>query len=580
MRRKTIRSKFLIMVVGLLLVMLINTALTINETNEVGKTGKKVTEEYLMIEKLYGRIGKKVEVCQKYANILSSLNDEDLAVAGDLSGLMVMEAEQIAGYRAEMRALCEKTGNQTLLDAFNAYEEGNIALMEQLDACRIARDNGDMAGSKAIIGGSALEVIWGQEELCLALEEAMDSNIAQANKLMDSSVKRTYLVSIIMMIAFVLVVVVTYLIIESGIIKPLKKTSTELGQMIEDIQNGNGDLTIRFPVKSNDEIGILITGINTFIENLQSIMQQLKLNSTDIGDSAKDMNVRVNTINEDMYSMSSVVAELSAGTQEVNAMSNLMNGKVGEVVDNVGDIAKEIDGGVTFVTEMRERANYIEMKTEESKVNTKDIIGKMGDSISASLQESRSVTKISELTDRILSIAQQTNLLALNAAIEAARAGEAGRGFAVVSDEIRSLADNSRETANEIQTINVTVTKAVTELVDNVEALMKFLNENIVPDYENFGWMARRYNQDADYMGEFCDKIDGSVKVLYNAMDEMHNHISAVAQSIGESSTGLQEFTGSVDDLVRAIEEIKGHANKNQQVSVNLENETARFVNI
>ena len=131
------------------------------------------------------------------------------------------------------------------------------------------------------------------------------------------------------------------------------------------------------------------------------------------------------------------------------------------------------------------------------------------------MEERKNVDKINELTGNILDIASQTNLLALNASIEAARAGEAGKGFAVVADEIRNLADNSRDTANDIQNISNMVTGAVDALAGNAEKMIQFISEHVMKDYDGFVDVADQYQNDADEMNlilmDFANKSGGMV---------------------------------------------------------------------
>lgn len=123
------------------------------------------------------------------------------------------------------------------------------------------------------------------------------------------------------------------------------------------------------------------------------------------------------------------------------------------------------------------------------------------------MEDSKSVEQVNGLTNEILNISSQTNLLALNASIEAARAGEAGKGFAVVADEIRQLADSSRETASNIQNINNMVTAAVKELIQNSDAMVSYINDNILPDYDGFVSSGKRYRDDASHVDEVAKRL-------------------------------------------------------------------------
>ncbi len=578
--KKTIKKEFLFMAVGLFLVMVIGITVIIEEVRKIEEAEQLVTEGYISLEKYYGRVEKKIETCQKYANILAALSDEDMLIAGDISGNMKTEEDDVADYLAKMEQLTDEISEKSLSESFETYIQINQELMALLDDCRLARDDGDIAKAKSIIGGSALEKIQEREVVCIDFQEKLDANVKQSAQNMKERTEKTYLISVIIGICFLAICLVAYVLVNKAIIRPLKKASLQLNQMVEDIQNENGDLSIRIPVKRMDEIGQLVTGVNLFVEKLQDIMKQLKDGSQNMDTVADKMNRQAGNIGEETMNMSAVIEELSAGIMEISDRSGQVGERVGMMVENVKGISAETGNGVQFVDEMRERADYIERKTTASKNETNEMVGSLGHSIADSLQGSKKIYEIGNLTEQILGIAEQTNLLALNAAIEAARVGEAGKGFAVVASEIRELADNSRETMGEIQSINMSVTTSVGTLIEQVEKMMNFINKNILEDYKGFEMMASRYRADADYMGKFCGTINENVQDMYRAMDEMKENMDTIAVSIHESSEGLQVFSGSVEDLVKAVEDIKEQSFINQTVSNGLKGETEKFVNI
>ena len=151
---------------------------------------------------------------------------------------------------------------------------------------------------------------------------------------------------------------------------------------------------------------------------------------------------------------------------------------------------------------MDQNADKLKNDAILNKKNTGEIVTDIIGKLQTTIQESKKVEKVSELTNDILNIADQTNLLALNASIEAARAGEAGRGFAVVASEIGKLSESSRDAAVNIQSINSTVIGTVQELIKNANALVTYMEQNILPDYDNFVCAGAQYNDDAVYINE------------------------------------------------------------------------------
>lgn len=184
------------------------------------------------------------------------------------------------------------------------------------------------------------------------------------------------------------------------------------------------------------------------------------------------------------------------------------------------------------------------------------------------------------MTDDILNISTQTNLLSLNASIEAARAGEAGRGFAVVAGEISQLANSSREAANNIQAINRMVIQAVHELIENADSMVKFINENILPDYEGFVNAGRQYNADAVHINGIVTRFNDMAGKLKSLMTSITEAVDGINSAVDESADGTSNVAASTSDLVRYIGDIADAMNDNRQVAGNLSEEAERFIKL
>lgn len=439
---------------------------------------------------------------------------------------------------------------------------------------------------------AALEVIQEQSERIAAdihvYEDMVHSGdlsgLAQTEEefedILNSSARKingTVIFDYILMGAGVLLLICSVLIANRTISKPVKNASVRLNDIVEKIEKNKGDLTERIEVKSKDEIGQLAMGINSFIESLQSVMQKLQTESDSMMDSANRVTNQVDDSNKSALNVSSATEELAASMEEISAtLEHLVEGSHA-ILERVQTMNESADSGNETVTNIKGRAVTMHQETVKSKENAIQVLRNIGTQLEDAVQESRSVEKINELTGNILSIASQTNLLALNASIEAARAGEAGRGFAVVADEIRSLAENSRDTANDIQNISILVTNAVTKLAENAQEMLKFIGTDVIKDYDGFVEIVNQYQSDADLMSQILEEFVEQVSVINKTMTEMSTNMDDVSTTVGESARAVTSVTEDASLLVGAISNIQEETENTQRISEELQSEVKRF---
>lgn len=404
-------------------------------------------------------------------------------------------------------------------------------------------------------------------------DELVKQNIQEQKDLYNQNMILSLILLAISFVAFVMVVVV----IIKTVVKPLRKQTSELTEIIDEIKGGHGDLTKRVTVKSMDEIGQSSIGINHFIETLQNIMSNIISNSNVLDGVVGNVASSVAASSDNANDISAIMEELSATMEEVSATTNSVSENTTAAEGKVQKMADQTKVMSQYAQDMKKRATELEHTATENMNNTNEMIGEITTEMNQALENSKSVEKVAQLTADILNISSQTNLLALNASIEAARAGEAGKGFAVVADEIRQLADSSRETANNIQTINEQVIEAVQGLVVSSEKIVGYINENILPDYRAFVQGGQQYNDDATHIDNTMAEYAGEAQDILATMMEMTEAIEGISRAVEESANGVTDAATNIDSLVQSMSTVNGQMEENSTVAKNLKEESAAF---
>lgn len=393
----------------------------------------------------------------------------------------------------------------------------------------------------------------------------------------DTKVSGTIIFNFILVGATVVVIGLIMFIVNKTVAGPARRASKDLGTILNEIENGEGDLTKRLDVKTKDEVGQLVAGFNSFIEQLQRIIAKLKVESGNLLASADNVMTQVNASNENSVNISAAMEELSASMEEVSATVEQIATGSFSVLESVKNVNEKAGEGADIVETIKNKSGEMYKETIESKEKANRVINEIKEDLKTSVNESKSVEKIGELTADILGIAGQTNLLSLNASIEAARAGEVGRGFAVVAHEISVLADSSRDTANNIQEISNIVTLAVEKLAKSAERMIDFIDEQVISDYDGFVEIVEQYRADADSMNDILKGFAKDAAEIEETMQAMAQGINDISTAVDESAKGVADVAENAVDLVNAMSLIRDESESNENIAQSLNDEVGRF---
>ena len=309
-----------------------------------------------------------------------------------------------------------------------------------------------------------------------------------------------------------------------GLLNFLYRPVIQLKDTIVGLSKGDGDLTQRLTVNSNDELGQMASGVNTFITSLQEIMLEIKDASTHLSENAT-------VLKENAGQNTAILAKHLSETAQVVAAVEEMNATAAEVATNAAKTSE-------YTQEADVMAQGTLNIVEQAKISIGDLVLNAIETEANVQQMSNETQSISSILDIIGEIAEQTNLLALNAAIEAARAGEQGRGFAVVADEVRNLASRTKLSTTEIEDALQRLLRGNESVVTSITKT-KILSEETAAGAEQCGISLAK-------MSERVSDINGLNLQVATAAEEQ----SSVTQELTRNLVTISDMVTEVDERV------------------------------
>ncbi|MGB3224616.1 MAG: methyl-accepting chemotaxis protein [Desulforhopalus sp.] len=323
-----------------------------------------------------------------------------------------------------------------------------------------------------------------------------------------------------------------------------------------DIAEGEGDLTKRIVLKSNDEIAELAKLFNIFIEKLQGIIGSISANTKKLGQESMNLSNFASSLSKSAQDTSGRSGNVAAATEEMSANLNNVAAAMEESTTNtsmVASAAEEMTATINEIAEYSGQAHGISLKAVKQAQGTSERMTRLGASADA----------ISKVTETITEISEQTNLLALNATIEAARAGEAGKGFAVVANEIKELAKQTAMATLDIKTkiddVQQTTTGTVKDIqeistvINNVNEIVATITRAVGEQSKATQEIALNINQAAEGLGEVNENVS-QVSVVASTITHDIALVNSASGDVSQTSSEMQASSLSLQSLTKDLQ--------------------------
>ena len=485
--------------------------------------------------------GDGTMVLVNYYPVINPTTGELVGIAG--SGALtqplidMLNAQPVEGMESSVYYLLDVNAGTYLFNSEDNSLQGTDVDTELANLIETAKENQstDVVTSLYKIDGQgyiSAELYMPEQGWLFVMKDTQDEVFASSKSIS----KILLLICAIIAVAIAVIAAV----VTGRMMKPLTHISEGIGNF------GKLNLKLTDEIKPmasrKDEIGTIANSMKDMSEGLRGAVHRLEGCRDEIGNTASIMGDAMQNLSDSVTNNAAITEELFASISNTNSSVSNVNDAVSNVFASVDEITEQVDQSDKITGNLLERANKIKDGAQGALSTGRTKIDEQKEKIDIAVEGLHAIESINSMVDDILGIAKQTNLLALNASIEAARAGEAGKGFAVVAEEISSLADQSKETAERIQGIVKDSNTSVENVRTCFAEIIEYMENDILKNFEGFANASDEYGEQSQQISNAIEAITKSMHQLKTFMQEIVNSAQAVSEAADENEKAVTEI--------------------------------------
>ncbi|KAA0547092.1 methyl-accepting chemotaxis protein [Bacillus sp. BGMRC 2118] len=408
-----------------------------------------------------------------------------------------------------------------------------------------------------------------------SVNEFMDklkSEIAEDKSNLTQSQK----VETIILYSIIALSVVAGLIIGLIIIRSIVKPLTVMTGRLQEIAEGEGDLTQTIQINSKDELGLMAHSFNGMVGKIRELIKQVGMSAEQVAAAAEELTASSEETTRATEQIASTVQDVASGsTEQITSLKDtaITVSLLSTTVENIAENSEKATKTSNEASENAALGNEAIQNIIIQMTGINETVNQLSDEVTRLGDRS---SQISEIVDSITGIADQTNLLALNAAIEAARAGEHGRGFAVVSDEVRKLAEQSAASAQQISALISTIQSDTVQTVESMRNTTDKVTEGISLVH-NAGESFEQIQLSISKVSEQIQEVSNSVLEMRDGSRKMVDAIQTYEHISEVTDQGTQEMASAAEEQVASMEEIAASSASLSKMAEDLQTLIGKF---